>query len=148
MSLIIARVGVNGHPAPLERALSTNKNVSAGLVCGAMHRQTVALIELGEGQGVSQELTSELWDETIGPANEKMQTHMRVDKTHVLLFPYGSFPRTAKGSVIRKATEAKFSKEIEEIYERFGDVWHDAKDRYGSISQTTSIEVEVESNAE
>lgn len=148
MLLTVARVGVNGHPAPLERALSTNKEVSAGLVCGAMHRQTVALIELGEGQSVSQELADELWDATIGPANEKMQTHMRVDKTHVLLFPYGSFPRTPKGSVIRKATEEKFSKEIDEIYEKFGDVWHDAKDRYGSISQTTSIEVEVVASGE
>lgn len=146
--LISFSTGVNGHPAPLERALSANKNVSAGLVCGAMHRQTVALIELGEGQAVSQELASELWDETLGPANEKMQTHMRVDKTHVLLFPYGSFPRTGKGSVVRKATEAKFSKEIEEIYEKYGDVWHDAKDRYGSISQTTSIDVEVVSSGE
>lgn len=140
----MARVGVNGHPAPLERALSTNEKVSAGLVCGAMHRQTVALIELGEGHEVSQELAGEIWDETLGLANDKMQTHMRVDKTHVLLFPSGSFPRTVKGSVIRKAAEAKFSKEIEGIYEKFGDVWHDAKDRYGSISQTTSIAVEVE----
>lgn len=113
-----------------------------------MHRQTVALIELVEGNEVSQELADEIWNETIGPANDKMQTHMRVDKTHVLLFPRGSFPRTMKGSVIRKATEAKFSKEIEDVYEKFGDVWHDAKDRYGSISQTTSIAVEIEPREE
>lgn len=144
----MAYAGVNGHPAPLERALSSNEKVSAGLVCGAMHRQTLALIELVEGQEVSQDLASEIWDETIAPANAKMQTHMRVDKTHVLLLPSGSFPRTMKGSVIRKAAEAKFSKEIEEIYEKFGDVWHDAKDRYGSISQTTSIAVEVEPKEE
>lgn len=148
MLLTSELVGVNGHPAPLERALIASTKVRAAIVTGAMHRQTVALIELADGQEVSQELAHELWEENIDPANEKAQTHIRVDKTHVLLFPAGSFPRTGKGSVVRKATEAKFSKQIEEVYESFGDVWHDAKDRYGSISQTTSITVEVLPNGE
>lgn len=125
-----------------------NKKVRAGIVSGAMHRQTLALIELAEGLEVSQELAHELWEENIEPANQKTQTHIRVDKTHVLLFPAGSFPRTAKGSVIRRSTEEKFRQEIEGAYEKFGDEWHDAKDRYGSISQTTSIAVEVVSNGD
>lgn len=141
-------VGVSGHPAPLERALIASQKVRAAIVIGDMHRQALALIELAEGQEVSQELAHELWEEIIAPANDKAQTHIRVDRTHVLLFPAGSFLRTGKGSVIRKATEAKFSKEIEEVYKKFGDVWHDAKDRYGSISQTTSITVEVVPNGE
>lgn len=143
MSLTLELVGVNGHPAPLEQALISSQKVRAAIVTGAMHRQTLALIELAEGQEVSQKLVHEIWEETIEPANKKTQTHIRVSKTHVLLYPAGSFPRTAKGSIIRKATEAKFRKEIEEVYETYGDVWHDAKDRYGSISQTTSITVEV-----
>lgn len=145
--LISFSTGVNGNPAPLERdIMEAATKIRAVVVVGAMHQQTVAVIELVEGQEVSPKLAAELWEEQIKPANEKAQTHIRVAKTHLLLVPAGEFPRTGKGSVVRKKTEAKFRKGIEEVYEKFGDQWHDAKDRYGSISQTTSITVEVATN--
>ncbi|CAN8102118.1 unnamed protein product [Discula destructiva] len=142
--------GVSGNPASLERDImeAGAAKIRAALVTGSMHQQSVALIELAEGQEASPELAAELWEQHIEPANEKAQAHLRVAKTHVLLVPPGAVPRTGKGSIIRKSTETKFKQEIEALYEKFGDEWQDAKVRYGSISQTTSITVEVATNGQ
>lgn len=143
--LISFSTGVNGNPVPLERDITnTAEKIRAAIVVGAMHQQSLALVEVAEGQEASPELAAELWEEHIKPANEKAQTHIRVAKTHVLLVPAGGFPRTAKGSVVRNKAQAKFKREIEKVYEKHGDQWHDAKDRYGSISHTTSITIEVD----
>lgn len=141
--LISFSTGVNGHPGPIEQAILSHSKVRGAMLVGAMHRQPVALIELTDGTEVSRELAVDIWEEVIQPANDKAQMHIRVAKTHILLVPYGSFLRTAKGSAVRKLTEQQFKEQIEDVYERFGDQWQDAKDRYGSISQETSITVEV-----
>lgn len=149
--LISFSTGVNGNPTPLERAITdTATQIRAAIVVGDRHQQTVAVLELageesggGAGAAPSAALAAELWDAHVQPANELAQTNVRVARTHVLLVPAGTFVRTGKGSVVRNKTQAKLSGEIEEVYRRFGDEWHDAKDRYGSISQTTSITVEV-----
>lgn len=141
--LITFSTGVSGHPGLLEGAIISHPRARAGILFGAMHQQPVALIELGDGDEPSRDLAEEIWEEAIQPANEKAQMHIRVAKTHVLLVPAGGFVRTAKGSIVRKFTAQKFKKEIEEVYELFGDRWQEAKDRYGSISQETSITVEV-----
>lgn len=141
--LISFSTGVSGHPAPIERAILESEKAHSAILIGSEHRQALALVELAEGHEPSAELAKSLWEETIEPANDKVQAHIRVAKTHVLLVPAGSFIRTAKGSVVRKLTEDKFKGRISEVYERFGDLWQDAKERYGSISQSTEITVEI-----
>ncbi|KAF3767061.1 acetyl-CoA synthetase-like protein [Cryphonectria parasitica EP155] len=146
--LISFSTGVNGHPGPIERSIISHPKARAAILVGAMHQQPLALIELTEGVPVSRDLAVDIWNQAIQPANEKAQMHIRVAKTHVLLVPAGEFVRTAKGSTVRKLTEAKFKEAIDEVYERFGDKWQDAKDRYGSISQETSITVEISTDGE
>lgn len=141
--LISFSTGVSGHPAPIERAILESEKVHSAILVGSAHRQTVALVELVEGYEPSPALAGELWAETISPANEMAQAHIRVARTHVLLVPFGGFIRTPKGNVVRKLTEAKFRDRIVEVYETYGDRWQDAKERYGSISQSTEIKVEI-----
>ncbi|KUI55865.1 Acyl-CoA synthetase family member 2, mitochondrial [Cytospora mali] len=141
--LISFSTGVSGHPAPIERAIHESDKVHSVILIGSEHRQALALIELAGGYEPSPELASKLWEEVIEPANEKAQAHIRVARTHVLLLPAGSFVRTAKGSVVRTLVEAKFKDRIAEVFEKYGDKWQDAKERYGSISQSTEITVEI-----
>lgn len=140
--LISFSTGVSGHPAPIERAIQESPKVHSAILVGSEHRQALALIEVADGQDVSAELASELWEQVIEPANQKTQAHIRVAKTHVLLLPPGSFIRTVKGNVVRKLTEERFKDAIAGVYDNAGDKWLDAKERYGSISQSTEITVE------
>lgn len=141
--LISFSTGVTGHPASLEHSITSADKVSAAILIGNKHQQPLALIELVDGVAPSPDLAREIWQQTIEPANEKVQTHMRVAKTHVVLVPADGFIRTAKGSVVRKHTEEKFKDLIDGLYETHGDKWQEAKERYGSISQSTEITVEI-----
>lgn len=141
--LISFSTGVTGHPAPIEQSITSADNVSAAILIGNKHQQPLALIELVAGAEPSPDLARKLWGQTIEPANEKVQTHIRVAKTHIVLVPADGFVRTAKGSVVRKHTEEKFKDLIDAVYEKHGDKWQEAKERYGSISQSTEITVEI-----
>lgn len=141
--LISFSTGVSGHPAPIEQAIQESPKVHSAILVGSEHRQALALVEVADGNEATPELASELWQETIEPANQNAQAHIRVARTHVLLLPPGSFIRTVKGNVVRKLTEEKFRDAIVAIYDKAGDKWLDAKERYGSISQSTEITVEV-----
>lgn len=141
--LISFSTGVTGHPAPLERSIAAAEQVSAAILIGNKHQQPLALVELVAGIEPSLELSRQLWEQTIEPANEKVPTHMRIVKTHVVLVPANGFVRTAKGSVVRKHTEERFKSIIDEVFEKYGDKWQEAKERYGSISQSTEITVEI-----
>lgn len=141
--LISFSTGVTGHPAPIEHSITSADNVSAAILIGNKHQQPLALIELVVGVEPSPGLVKELWEQTIEPANDKVQSHMRVAKTHIVLVPADGFVRTAKGSVVRKHTEEKFKGLTDAVYEKHGDKWQEAKERYGSISQSTEITVEI-----
>ncbi|KAI3391610.1 hypothetical protein diail_7040 [Diaporthe ilicicola] len=141
--LISFSTGVTGHPATIERSITSSEKVRAAILIGNKHQQALALVEVVDGAEPSPELTRKVWEETIEPTNEKVQTHMRVARTHVVLVPAHGFVRTAKGSVVRKHTEEKFQGLIDSVYEEHGDNWQDAKERYGSISQSTEITVEI-----
>lgn len=141
--LISFSTGVTGHPAPLERSITLADKVRAAILIGNKHQQPLALVELMEGVEPTPGLARELWEQNIEPANEKVQTHIRVAKTHVVLVPADGFVRTAKGSVVRKHTEDKFRELIDGVYDKYGDKWQEAKERYGSISQSTEITVEI-----
>lgn len=156
--LVAFSTGVNAHSAAGERAITSHRLVGAAMLVGNARRQPLALVELaGAGRGgdevkearplagsrLLRRAAEDIWEESIAPANEEAQVHIRVQKTHVVLVPSGGFVRTAKGSVVRKATEAKFRGLIDEVYERHGDRWQDGKERFGSISAVTTIDQET-----
>jgi hypothetical protein len=138
--LISLSTGVNLHPGPMERAVSADQRVRSALLLGSRRRQPILLVELVEGETPT--TAASLWDDVVQAANTRASAHGRVLKPYTLLFPTGAFERTVKGSVMRKKTERKFADEINHVYDTFGDQWQEGS-RYGSIMQTTDVEVKV-----
>ncbi|KAH8882930.1 acetyl-CoA synthetase-like protein [Thozetella sp. PMI_491] len=117
--LLTFATGNNLHRADMERALSDHPAVEAALVVGAGHCQAVLLIE--PAAGASEEDAAELWDAVVAPVNRRVPLQGTVARTHVVIVPHRGFVRTPKGSVVRKATEERYSQEIETVYEVHGD---------------------------
>lgn len=140
--IIILSSGSNYHPGPMEKIIKRIDTVSEVIILGNGRRQPMALIELQEGVDAGS-VNEPIWRDHIEPANTKIPGHGRMSKSHVVFLPHGSFIRTLKGNVIRRQTERKFSKVIDQVYETYGDVWQDKGERYASISMSVSLEVSV-----
>ncbi|RYP43593.1 hypothetical protein DL770_011588 [Monosporascus sp. CRB-9-2] len=143
--LVTFSTGVNMHPGPMERAVTADNLVSAAMVVGRNRQQPLLLVELA--QGVQPKDASGLWEAVVQPQNVKAPAHARISPTHVLYIPAGGFVRTPKGSVGKKQTERKFAKEIDAVYEKFGDKWQDGCERFGSITHTLDVKVELSEEA-
>ncbi|RYP76208.1 hypothetical protein DL769_003679 [Monosporascus sp. CRB-8-3] len=139
--LVTFSTGINMQPGPMERAVTADNLVSAALVVGTNRQQPLLLVELA--QGVQPEDASGIWEAVVRPQNVKVPAHTRIAHTHILYIPAGGFVRTPKGSVGRKQTERKFAKEIDAVYEKFGDKWQDGNERFGSIVHTLDLKVEL-----
>ena len=120
--------GLNLHPGPLERALSSQKNISGGLLLGTGHQQSILLLE-PHTDGFGSDGVDQLFESVIEDCNVKMGRHGRVARSHVLVVPVGGFVRAPKGTVMRKKTEEKFRGEIETVYKEHGDVAQSKFDR-------------------
>ncbi|KAH8886201.1 acetyl-CoA synthetase-like protein [Thozetella sp. PMI_491] len=118
--MVTFATGNNLYRADLERAFAGSELIRAALLVGAGHRQAVLLLELADG--VFTEDATALWTSAVAPVNQWAPLQGVVAKTHLALVRSGGFIRTGKGSVIRRATESKFCKEITAIYENFGDL--------------------------
>jgi hypothetical protein len=134
--LVTFSSGVNFHPGPVIRALGSREELGPVVVSGGGRNQAVVLAEVAPAPSSevgkekdTQELAGRVWDETIKELNGKLPSHGRVARTHFVVVPSGSFVRTAKGSVARRATEDKFLGRIEEVYRVYGDVLPAAYDR-------------------
>lgn len=138
--------GVNYHPGPMEKLIKSEDAVTEVLILGRGHRQPILLVELHtkEGEFDAEEEKRKLWASCIEDANSSVPVHGRVAHSHILVLPVGSLIRTLKGNVMRRQTERKFSKLIDEVYTKAGDEWQDNRERYGSISKSVSLEVRVE----
>lgn len=135
--LVQFSTGVNIHPGPIEKVLSSQKIISGALVLGNGRQQPVGLVELAPDS--NKEEATQLWEDVISRQNEAMPVHGRIAKTHTIFVPSGSFVRTSKGTIVRKHTEKKFSDLINSVYEDHGDEWQDGHERYGSIVATVDI---------
>ena len=157
--------GINMHPAPMERAIDGFPSVRASLIVGGGRRQPLLLVELVEGlqpsgsgcqaeKGKGKEIAGSpdpeqaLWEEIIGPKNQKLPVHARIARTHILYLPARTFVRAPKGSVLRHQTVRKLAAEIDEAYRKHGDRWQDDNKRFGSIVQTVDFKVEFSGQAE
>ncbi|RYP43923.1 hypothetical protein DL768_009554 [Monosporascus sp. mg162] len=139
--LVTFSTGVNMHPGPMEKAVTADNLVGAAMVVGRNRQQPLLLVELAEG--VQPKDASGLWEAVVQPQNVKAPAHARISPTHMLYIPAGGFVRTPKGSVGKKQTERKFAKEIDAVYQRFGDKWQDGYERFGSITHTLDVKVEL-----
>ncbi|KAI2629465.1 acetyl-CoA synthetase-like protein [Xylaria nigripes] len=115
---------INVNTGSIEKELRTHSLVNAALVVGNKHLQPLALLELVPGTKDPEAAAQEVWRSVLEPLNAKNQSCARIASTHLLVVPTAGFVRTAKGSISKVKSERKFTKEIEEIYEKFGDVYH------------------------
>ncbi|KAI1428150.1 acetyl-CoA synthetase-like protein [Xylaria sp. FL1777] len=121
--LITLAAGINLRTGGIEQALLAHSQVKAAIVLGNKRLQPLVVLELAPGTPV--EAVHEIWKSVLEPLNAKAQSHARIASTHMLVVPADGLLRTPKGTISKKKSERKFSKEIEEIYQRFGDVWQD-----------------------
>ncbi|KAI2626305.1 hypothetical protein GGS21DRAFT_267340 [Xylaria nigripes] len=122
--VVCLATGINVHTGTIEKALMAHKLVKAALVVGNRHLQPLALIELvvpGEDPAVIQDI----YESILMPLNANTQSHARIARTHILVVPQLGLVRTVKGTVSKLKSELKFQKEINEIYQKFGDTYHD-----------------------
>ncbi|KAI1346772.1 hypothetical protein F5Y01DRAFT_264280 [Xylaria sp. FL0043] len=121
--LITLAAGINLHTGPIERALTAHSQVKAAIVLGTNHLQPLVILELVPNTPPN--AVQEIWKSVLEPLNPRLQSHSRIANTHMLVVPTDGLIRTPKGTISRKKSENKFSKEIEAVYEQYGDVWHD-----------------------
>lgn len=145
--LITFSTGVNLYPVPVQTALGSSPAVHGALVFGNERLQPIVLIELAKDIQASETLKQELWDHIIRPHNGITPSYGRIDQTHMLLIPHGGFVRTSKGTAKRMETQQKHAKEIEQVYQRFGDSWKGNRDRYGSVVVERSFSLSASSDA-
>jgi len=127
--LVTLDTGVNVRPAPIEEALVAHQQVAAAIVLGNKRMQPLVLVELNAGTGTTNTeaaaVVDDIWKTVLEPLNVKLQSYTRITKTHVLVVPTDGLVRTPKGNISRPKSECKFSKEIEAVYQKFGDTWQD-----------------------
>ncbi|KAI1311366.1 acetyl-CoA synthetase-like protein [Xylaria venustula] len=121
--LITFAPGINLRTGPIEQALLAHDQVKAAIVLGNQRLQALVILELIPGTPL--EAVHEIWKTVLEPLNAKTAAHGRIDETHVLVVPANALERTPKGTISKKKSELKFSKEIEEVYQQFGEVWRD-----------------------
>ncbi|KAI1821146.1 acetyl-CoA synthetase-like protein [Xylaria intraflava] len=113
--------GTNVHTGNIERALRTHSLVANALVIGSKRLQPLALVELVPE--ADPDAISEIWESVLVPLNMSSQSQSRVARTHVLVVPTAGLVRTVKGSISKAKSESKFAKEIEAVYQKFGDAY-------------------------
>jgi nucleoside-diphosphate-sugar epimerase len=117
--LIVLKTGEKVPPHILETMLSDRSDVRAALAFGQGQFEIGALIE--PSYPVSDDRLAEYKDaiwSTIVDAGKKMDAHARISSPDavVVLRPGQEFPRSGKGSVLRKASYEEFSDDIENAY--------------------------------
>ncbi|RWA05427.1 hypothetical protein EKO27_g9681 [Xylaria grammica] len=119
--LITLSAGINLRTGTIEQALSAHSQVKLAIVLGNKRLQPIVVLELVPG--TDPEAVNEIWKSVLEPLNAKMQSHARIASTHILVVPAGGLITTPKGTISKVKSERKFSKEIEAVYQKFGDVW-------------------------
>ncbi|KAI0467629.1 hypothetical protein F4859DRAFT_228571 [Xylaria cf. heliscus] len=119
--LITLGAGLNVRTGPIEEALLAHPQVKAAIMIGSKHLQPLVVLELVPD--ANPEAIREIWKSVLEPLNAKGQSHARVASTHIFVVPTGGLVRTPKGTISKVKSERKYSREIEETYQRFGDVW-------------------------
>lgn len=113
--IIVLSSGEKLNPVPIESHLQTSPMVSGALVVGQARFQPALLVEL-KNQNEKSFVIDKIWP-AIESANSLVPSHGRITRSMVLLAEADKpFMRAAKGTIIRKLTEAAYADEIEELY--------------------------------
>ncbi|KAG5723894.1 Linear gramicidin synthase subunit D [Termitomyces sp. T112] len=127
--VIVHSSGEKTVPAPMEAIVLSHPLVQGAVIFGRGRDQTGILIEPKIGIEIDTEdhvqlvsLRNKLWS-TIEEANSIAPAHSRIFKEMILFTTKGKpLPRTAKGSVMRKAVLKNYEKEMNALYENLDAV--------------------------
>ncbi|KAH8704314.1 hypothetical protein GQ44DRAFT_692722 [Phaeosphaeriaceae sp. PMI808] len=123
--IIVLATGEKVQPSILETLLSQHADVQAALACGSGRVYLGVLVE--PKQSIKQEdyitLRQRIWPVVV-EAGRQMDAYARIwsDTVLIILQPYQSFPRSAKGSILRQASYEKFRNEIDRAYKPIEDL--------------------------
>lgn len=119
--IIVLSNGEKLNPVPMENHLQGSPLISGALITGQNRFQPALLLDIKASKGKSeQDLIDQVWP-IIEAANMNVPAHGRIVRS-LILFAQNSKPfiRAGKGTIVRKATERLYSKDIDNIYASFG----------------------------
>lgn len=117
--MIVMATGEKVIPHILESMLSEHEHVKSALVFGEGQSELGVIVELVESLRLEElaRFKSRIWP-TIVQANIKMDQHARIlSQDGIVILPFGTtFPRSDKGSIMRKEAYRLFDEEITKTY--------------------------------
>ncbi|KAK4183556.1 putative peptide synthetase [Podospora australis] len=114
--VIVLSNGEKANPVAFEKHIEGSPLVKGALVVGVGHFQTGLLVEPLKQPDDPGRFVDEIWP-VVEEANKQYPAYARVWRSMVMLsHPNKPFNRTAKGSVMRRATYQLYDHEIEELY--------------------------------
>lgn len=117
--MIVMATGEKVVPHILESMLSEHEHVKSALVFGEGHSELGVIVELATSLSLEKlaDFKSHIWP-TIIQSNIRMDQHARIfSKEGIVVLPFGTtFPRSDKGSIMRKDAYRLFDEEIAKTY--------------------------------
>ncbi|TVY13347.1 Non-canonical non-ribosomal peptide synthetase FUB8 [Lachnellula arida] len=119
--VIVLSNGEKFNPVTMEGIVNGHPKVTGALVVGARRSQCALLIE-GNGVENTQEFLDSVWP-TVEEANKVSPGHAQIARNLVMVIKADkSFPRAAKGTIVRHAANKEYAEEINALYDAFEEV--------------------------
>lgn len=119
--IVVLLNGEKMYPVPMEQHIfASHRDVSGVIIAGSQRFQTALLIELKSKEkltlGDKANMVEEIWP-SIEEANKECPAHARIAKSHIIFIP-PTCPmiRTPKGTIMRAASLAQYTKELDMLY--------------------------------
>ena len=117
--IVVLSNGEKFNPVPSEIAIQNHAFLQGALIVGQGRFQGALLIE-PKAAHRSVGLVDDVWP-TVEAANARAPAHARITKAMILVSSADKpFDRAAKGTIIRKSTEANYREELEKLYSEGG----------------------------
>ncbi|GAD98608.1 NRPS-like enzyme [Paecilomyces variotii No. 5] len=116
--VIVLENGEKANPLPIEGAVRRDELVAEAVVFGVGKPHFgIVIILSAASNGLSREVILDKLSPIIEESQQVLPTYAKISRDMVILLPPGTeYPRTDKGTVIRKAFYRHFEKEIDESY--------------------------------
>jgi acyl-coenzyme A synthetase/AMP-(fatty) acid ligase len=113
--LLVFAGSENFHPGFAERRITAHPGVTEALIVGTRRPKAALLVRLNEGADRDEV------ERLVEDVTKDYPLYARIQR-HMILVVAEPFPKTAKGSVQKKATTALYERELDALYENDGQV--------------------------
>jgi acyl-coenzyme A synthetase/AMP-(fatty) acid ligase len=113
--LLVFAGSENFHPGFAERRITAHPGVAEALIVGTRRPKASLLVRLNEGADRDEV------ERLVEDVTKDYPLYARIQR-HMILVVTEPFPKTAKGSVQKKATPALYERELDALYENDGQV--------------------------